>query len=223
MGELVIKKYHITQMDPETKEMVTYDIRTGEEVARNGKPAPKALFAYTLEVADTICYFLREGKSMNWITKQPNLPNRSIIYKWIEVHPDFAERVKRAKSNRAEYFRDKAEEVLERADDLTIKSDKLKFDGYMKLAEKDNPVEYGSVQKAGGGSAPLQIIVQTGINREPTTVEVVNEREDGENPEGRESNRISSIVAIAKEDGGETSGREEARQEKESNQEGEER
>jgi hypothetical protein len=174
------KNFFITQMDPETKEMVRYDIRTGEEVSRSGKLVAKARFAYNLEMADTICYFLREGKSMNWIAKQPNLPSRSVIYGWMEAHPDFQEKIKRAKANRAEYHRDKAEQVLENADEHTIKVDKLRFEGYMKLAEKGDPEQYGSGPKKGsGGSGPIQIIVQTGINREdPVTVEVNNERED---------------------------------------------
>lgn len=181
MNDLTAKpqNYFITQMDPETKEMVRYDIRTGEEVSRSGKLVAKARFAYNMEMADTICYFLREGKSMNWIAKQPNLPSRSVIYGWMEAHPDFQEKVKRAKANRAEYHRDKAEEILENADEFTVKVDKLKFDGYMKLAEKGDPATYAPGGNKGGGSAgPIQIVVQTGISREePVTVEVNNERE----------------------------------------------
>lgn len=211
----VAKKYHITQVDPASKELVTYDIRTGEEVARAGQLVPKARFAYTLRAADLICFHLREGKSIHKIAKMPNMPGLHVLYRWMEVHPDFKERVKRAKGGRADYYRDKAEDSLDRCSHSDeVKLAKLKFDGYMKLAEKDNPADYGSVRESGGGNAPLQIIVQTGIMRDdPVTVEVKNERQDGTDLKQEQSSGASSFITIESEESREEKRGAEARSE----------
>lgn len=126
-------------------------------------------------------------------------PQLSVMYKWQELHPKFKERIKLAKAGRAEYFRDKAEEVLDNTmekEDVPVS--KLKFDGYMKLAEKDNPLEYGRSQAQVSQAAPLQIVIHTGINRdEPQIVEVNNERKDGTDI-GREKQQLeeSSTVVV---------------------------
>lgn len=190
-------KHLLTQLDKETKDLVTYDIRTGEVVSRNGVLQEKAKFVYSLQVADMVCYYLREGLSYRKIGLKEGMPSIHILYRWEALHPDFKERVKNARAGRADYYRDKAEDALDRCVDKdSVTMTKLKFDGFMKLAEKDNPAQYGNTKEGGGGNAPLQIIVQTGISREPVTVEVINEREDGQNIGLSQQHSGSSVITV---------------------------
>lgn len=193
------QKYLITQINKKTGHLETFDIRTGEVISRNGEMVQAHKFAYSLEIEDAICNLLREGYSLAKISRMEQFPQLSVIYKWQELHPKFKERIKLAKAGRAEYFRDKAEEVLDNTmekEDVPVS--KLKFEGYMKLAEKDNPAEYGRSQQQVGQQGPMQIVIHTGISRdEPTTVEVINEREDGTDI-GREKQQLekSSTVVV---------------------------
>mgnify|MGYP006928163700 CR=1 FL=1 len=193
-------KHLLTQLDPATKDLVTYDIRSGEVVSRNGRLEEKAKFVYSLQIADAVCFHLREGMPLTKISKLSRMPSVHVIYRWMDIHPDFKERIKRAKEGRGEYLRDKAEDVIDRCvDNDSVKMAKLKFDSYMKLAEKDNPAQYGSTREGnGGGNAPLQIIVQTGIMRDdPITVEVKNERQDSSSNGGDGSSRDATITVEA--------------------------
>ena len=59
---------------------------------------------------------------------------------------------------------------------------KLKFEGYMRLAEKDNPEMYGNASQAVSGQGmSLKLVVNTGIVRDGNIVEGVEyEKKDDE-------------------------------------------
>lgn len=167
------QKYLITTLDKQSGDLNTYDIRTGEIVSSNGVPVVSGRFAYSLEIADAICNLVREGQTLTKISRMKGMPQLHVMYRWMDIHPDFKKLVEGAKANRAMYNLDKAQQILEDTD-TTISRDELaaqkfKFDGHIKLAEKDNP----KLMEGKGGAAPLQIVVNTGILREgATTVDI---------------------------------------------------
>ena len=167
----------------ETGAVETFDIITGELVYLEGQLVKDHDFAYTIPQALLIADKIREGKTLQDVGSMADMPSLTLICAWKRNHPDFAKLLQDAKKDRAEYCRDKAQEVLEQADNDNIKVDKLKFDGYLKLAEKDNPEEYGK-SKAGEGSGGVTIVVNTGIVRsEPDIVveatKISEEDDDG--------------------------------------------
>ena len=109
----------------------------------------------------------------------PGLPPLYILYNWRRYHPDFKKNLEIAKKDRAEYFHDKAVQALIDAEGATkeeVPGAKLQFDGFLKLAERGNPEAFNSKpQVLQGAIAPAMIVINTGINREPTTIEVNNE------------------------------------------------
>ena len=153
----------INVQNKDTGQMQTFDMITGEEIYRDGRLLKDHQFAYTIEDGLNICSRVREGQTLKEIASLPDTPSLHLIYAWKNLHPDFAKALGNAKADRAEHFRDKAVEVLEDTDeDSNLGVAKFKFDGYTKLAAQDNPAEFGQ-KREDGGSAPTQIIIQTGV------------------------------------------------------------
>jgi hypothetical protein len=153
----------VTAKDPDTGQIKTYNVITGEVVYVDGQLVKDHRFAYTVEDGVRITSLVREGKTLKQIASLPDFPSLHLIYAWKSIHPDFAQRLREAKADRAEHFRDKAVEVLENTvEEEDLKVAKFKFDGYTKLAAQDNPAEFGQKREE-GGQAPTQIIIQTGV------------------------------------------------------------
>ena len=155
----------VSVQNKETGQLQTFDMITGEEVFRDGRLVKDHQFIYTVEDGMQISALVREGKTLKQIASLPDAPSLHLIYAWRRMHPDFAKSLADAKADRAEYFRDKAVELLDQKDldeDGKLKVAKFKFDGYTKLAAQDNPAEFGQ-KREDGGSAPTQIIIQTGV------------------------------------------------------------
>jgi hypothetical protein len=168
------EKETMTLLNPKTKQLETFNIHTGEIVAREGENLPTHL--YSIEIADAICNLIREGKTYTMIAAMEAMPALHAIYRWKEVHPDFAKKLKAARKDRATYFHDKAVDILEESDKIDkdeVSRDKFRFDSFLKLAERGAPTEYGQqTQLALGSNAPTMIVINTGINREdPVTFE----------------------------------------------------
>lgn len=165
----------ITIRNKETNALETYNAITGELVYKNGQLLKDHALAYTIEESQRIVALVREGKTIKEIASLPDFPSLHLIYSWKNRHPDFAQALAKAKADRAEYFRDKAVEILEEhIEEEDLKVAKFKFDGYTKLASQDNPAEYGQKREE-GGNAPTQIIIQTGVPLGEQPIIEVNE------------------------------------------------
>jgi len=158
---------------------------------------------------------VREGKTLNEISEIEGMPPLHLMYNWRRFHPDFKKNLEIARKDRAEYYHDKAVEVLKGADGASkeeVPGHKLQFDGFLKLAERGNPEAFNAKpQVLQQSAAPAMIVINTGINREPTTIEVNNEEicigersEDSiQHVHGAEgSGREEAIEAIGAEIGG---------------------
>lgn len=127
---------------------------------------------------DLIANHIAAGKTITEICKLPGFPSSSILARWRAQHEDFNEAILAARKMRAEHYADKIAESLEETKELDkeqVPAEKLYYDKLKWLAEKNNPAEYGSkVVHAGDSDNPLQLIVDTGIDRkkeEPVTIE----------------------------------------------------
>jgi hypothetical protein len=188
------QKYAMTLLDKKTNQVKTYDIRTGEVISVDGVLAENTKFLYSLEIGDAICNLVRGGMTLTEVSRVKGMPALCVIYRWREIHPEFKQRLDIARSDKGDYYHDKAVEVLE---DIETKDDvpvgKLKFEGYMKLAEKNNPDRYQQ-KGAGVAAGALQIIVNTGIVREdqPVTVEVKDVGQETDSGRGEQLNVCGS-------------------------------
>lgn len=157
----------MTVLNTQTKILETFNIHTGELVASSTQVSQQ--WVYSLEIADAIINLVRQGKTYTSICTMEGFPPLHIFYQWRSIHPDFSKRLQDARADRANYFHDKAVDVLDSAEGITkdeVPGAKLRFDGYMKLAEKGSPSEFGNkIEHVGDGIAPKMIILNTGINR----------------------------------------------------------
>jgi len=196
----VDQKYALTLLDKNTKKLNTYDIRTGEIISSDGVITERNKYRYSLEIGDAICSLIREGHTLTKIAAMDGLPSLHLLYKWRNLHPDFKKRLDEARGDRADYYHDKAEAALEDVDEKEdVPVGKLKFDGYMKLAEKGNPTQYGA-RPPGDKIGALQIIVNTGIIRDdPVTVEVIDVGQDQNTGQGQQSSLQGEKLPTPKE------------------------
>ena len=176
------KKYLMSTINKTTGSLETYDIRTGELIRSDGM-ALETGKVYSEALGDAIAGLIGEGRSLISIAKQPGMPSVGVMHRWAQLYPTFKSKVQMARRYRADVYREKAESILENlADKEEVPVAKLKFEGYMRLAEKDNPEMYGNASQAVSGQGmSLKLVVNTGIVRDGNIVEGVEyEKKDDE-------------------------------------------
>ncbi len=71
---------------------------------------------YDEEVAQVICERIIEGQSLREICRDPDMPGKDTVYKWLAVTPKFADAYARAREHQCDAW---ADEMREIADDST--------------------------------------------------------------------------------------------------------
>lgn len=127
-------------------------------------------YVYSELQAAAICTLLADGHTMRDIARKPGFPPIMVIRRWRIEHPEFEEQIQLAKKDRAEYFQEK---VLDSVKDISDKDDaavaRVQVDAYKWAASVDDPDVFGTKTKISGDpSAPLTLLVDTGITRAPT-------------------------------------------------------
>lgn len=80
-----------------------------EEAPTVGRPTD-----YSQDIADMICERLADGESLRSICQADDFPNRSSIFKWLSLYPEFSDQYARAREAQADAIFD---DILEIADD----------------------------------------------------------------------------------------------------------
>lgn len=139
------------------------DVSTGRHFAQEEyKPVAHT---YSTMLADHICGMIREGRTLQDICRQQDMPSINRIYGWLNLHPDFKRRYQMARKDRADHFHDKALDIalhVSHKDD--VPAAKLAVDTLKWAAEKANPEQYGQkteVKQTGGQS--VTITLHTGV------------------------------------------------------------
>lgn len=132
-------------------------------------------------LATEICERLSRGITLIEICRDPDMPNKSTVFRWLEKHPDFCDNYKKAREVQAEHY---AEEIMAIADetqyDVTENEDgkpmtnwehinrsKLKIDARKWFASKVYPKKFSDrVQQEISGPDQGPIQTET-INRPP--------------------------------------------------------
>lgn len=107
-----------------------------EEASKIGRPS-----IYSQELADTICDRLADGESLRSICRDPAMPSKMTVWRWLDSKPDFCAQYARARELQAENF---FEEIVEIADDGSR-------DTYMKQNEDGSEypaVDYDHIQRS---------------------------------------------------------------------------
>ena len=105
---------------------------------RPGRPS-----AYTPEIGNEICERIANGESLQAICRDPRMPRRQMVLRYLDADPDFRAQYIRAREAQADLL---AEQVIEIADKATAKTAlaaRLRFDARRWYAGKVAPKKYG--------------------------------------------------------------------------------
>jgi len=136
-----------------------------ESPTPTGRPS-----TYSPELADTICDYLADGKSLRWICDQEGMPNKGTVLRWARDNTNFRDQYARAREVGDELL---AEEILEIADETRfdtlhteagpkpdnewINRSKLRVDARKWLLSKRQPKKYGDKVDVTSGGEKLPV------------------------------------------------------------------
>lgn len=129
-------------------------------------------------MADVICERIADGRSLRKICLDEDMPATSSVFKWLGLHPSFAEQYARAREAQADTMADEILDIsddgrndtymgddgIERTDTDVIARSKLRVDSRKWLASKMAPKKYGEKLDLNHGGQPDNPI--TGIQIE---------------------------------------------------------
>ncbi len=145
-----------------------------------------ALVKFNETVADQICGRMSEGETLRKVCRDPAMPARSTVYRWLSKNPAFANQYAQAREMLVEAW---ADEIIEIADDGTtdyitkvgrngaeyeavdqdhIQRSRLRVDARKWLLSKLNPGQYGDhmeVEHTGGVDHRVQISTDERVRR----------------------------------------------------------
>lgn len=102
---------------------------------------------YSDTTANTICYRLSNGESLNAICKDDSMPARATVFKWLHCgkYPQFVDQYRRAREDQAEAMADDLTWIADNADDP--RKAKVQVDTRMWIASKLLPKKYGDTKQ----------------------------------------------------------------------------
>jgi hypothetical protein len=180
----VVYNFIDEEEDPQIKKKTKKESKTKtEEKKKNGRPS-----LYSEELANKICQWLSEGKSLTSLCKQDDMPTYATVMNWLWKESDFKkgflERYETAREQQAECL---ADELIDIADDGTndymektrkdgskfivvdgenIQRSRLRADTRKWIAAKLRPKKYGDSSQLkltdgeGTGSAIFKVIYE---------------------------------------------------------------
>lgn len=119
--------------------------------------------AYTPELAEKFCAVVADGKSIRAACKQPGMPSKASVFRWLREHPEFAAMYEIATDERADTLIDEIVEIADncKTDADSIRKAKLRIHARVEQAQKMKPRKYGTKMEltgAGGGALTVEIV-----------------------------------------------------------------
>lgn len=144
---------------------------------KGGRPT-----TYSQEIVEKICIRLGSGESLRSICRDDDMPSQSVVYVWLNRHPEFVEQYARAREEQAETHADEIVDIADEQPDLIeikdkdgnvvdIKLDsafiawqKQRIDARKWNAAKQRPKRYGDkITHAGDNENPIEVDVNHGV------------------------------------------------------------
>jgi len=171
----------MTDKKTKTKEPSLVVTQEGEKLPAPPKNKGGRPTKYSPELVDTICNRLASGEGLRSICRDDDMPSQTIVYQWLNRHPEFLERYTRAREEQAETH---ADEIVAIADEtpetvpvydkdgnvIDIKLDsayiawqKQRIDARKWNAAKQRPKKYGD-RVTHGGDDDNPVVVEHNLN-----------------------------------------------------------
>jgi hypothetical protein len=118
--------------------------------------APTAGVRYSDELANEICAWIADGKSLRAFCRQPKTPDVVNVYRWLAKNEEFRDQYARAREDQADSHADQIIEIADTEEDPN--KARIRIDARKWVASKLKPKKYGD--KLGlsgdGDGAPIQ-------------------------------------------------------------------
>ena len=121
---------------------------------------------YSKYVVDLICEKIVEGQSLTKICQLKGYPTYAEFCRWKRQDPEIKKQLEEARRDRAEFLRDKIVDFAENLSERDGDEIKTKIDTYKYLASVDDKQKFGNQKGEAQVVQPIQIVVNTGIQRE---------------------------------------------------------
>jgi len=99
--------------------------------------------SYTPEIAAKICERMIEGEDIVTICKDPEMPSRRTVYRWMDEHPEFDTQCARAREGLADFEAHKIAEIATKCTPGSAPADRVKLSALQWLASKRAPKKWG--------------------------------------------------------------------------------
>lgn len=167
--------------------MTEHTLPTGEKI-KVQKGIDPGLLVHTPQetfqqyLVDFICAEIANGGNITSICKREGMPKYTTLSRWRRTHPHINEQLEQARRDRAEFLRDQAVVEADQAHSTRdpINASNLRVDTYFKAAGFDDAKYSPKAKVEAHISMPTQIIVSTGINRQPKEKEAQHGSNDSQ-------------------------------------------
>lgn len=116
---------------------------------------------YNQQLAQEICERLVNGESLRAIARDPAMPDKVTLLRWLNKYEEFRTQYIYARDLQAEGDFDEIEEMAATATPETVQVVKLQVDTRKWVLARKAPKKYGDrVMHAGDAESPLNVIIQ---------------------------------------------------------------
>lgn len=122
--------------------------------------------AFSPTVVETVCEYLRQGKSLREIGRMEGMPSRETLRQWGERHPDVLADITRAREQGFEELAERGLEEARSADDPA--KGRLSLDALRWFLAKLHPERYGErirSEVSGPNGAPIAIESEVALHK----------------------------------------------------------
>lgn len=124
-------------------------------------------WAFSPKMAQEILDKVAMGRSLTKILDGVTFPPYNEFRRWCRENPKLEEELHKAREDRTEWLRDRLCDMIDLVDEDNTAEIKQKADIIKFLLGAEHKKQYGQTKVEVGVSQPVQIIVQTGIDRTP--------------------------------------------------------
>lgn len=115
---------------------------------------------YNQQLAQEICERLVNGESLRAISRDPAMPDKVTLLRWLNKHEEFRTQYVHARDLQAEGDFDEIEELAATATPETVQVVKLQVDTRKWVLARKAPKKYGDrVMHAGDSESPLNVTI----------------------------------------------------------------
>jgi hypothetical protein len=124
-------------------------------------------------IVDEICERISLGASLTrlLLANPGKFPSYQTFCRWRREFPHVEKQLAEARENRTEFLRDRFADIIDGVDEENVQSSRLKMDGLKYLMSVENRGQYGEKKTDVNITVPTQIVIATGIDRDPRPVQ----------------------------------------------------